>query len=85
MSSGVKISEIYGSDIKSIFNSSAKASITGAQDVNADSLEKEPNEQSFYMARKNGHWITEGRLNSTSGGEDYLDFNINVLPAKKNS
>jgi len=43
-----------------------------------------PDEESFSLSRRNGHWIFKGRVNFLDNGNySYKDFNIRAIPPKE--
>lgn len=80
----IKISDITGENGKQIFYESATKEFSSDRNVESEYLDIKPNEESFGLARKNGHWIMKGRLNFLEGNKDvYKDFNIKIIPPKE--
>lgn len=48
------------------------------------SIDLSPNEESFGLFRRNGHWIYKGRVNFLQDGNySYKNFNIRAIPSKE--
>lgn len=85
LGSGIKISDIIGQPGKLSMDQSAEAALTSINKELREVLEETPREDSFTVARRNGHWILRGRINARSSeySDKYLDFNINMIPPSK--
>jgi hypothetical protein len=46
-------------------------------------LYKFPDEDSFYISRRNGHWIMRGRINPIAKDIPFMDFNIKIIPPSR--
>ncbi len=81
---GVKISDIAGEEGKEVFMSSAQSYLSRLNKRETKRL-KLPEEDSFKLARRNGHWIMQGRIyHRIPMNEDgYFTFNINMIPPGK--
>lgn len=80
----IKISDITGENGKQIFYESATKELSSDRNMESEYLDIKPSEESFGLARKNGHWIMKGRLNFLEGNKDvYKDFNIKIIPPKE--
>lgn len=77
-SKGIKISDIIGEKGKEIFSNSAQSSLE-LNDIQISDIKID--EENFTVTRRNGHWIMRGRL--AYKRQEYLDFNINVIPPTK--
>ncbi len=78
----IKISDIAGESGRNALIASGNTYLSSLSKNEFDQLEKEPREESFSMARRNGYWIMKGRLNSESNAvtDKFGDFNINLIP-----
>lgn len=78
----IKISDIAGESGRNALVASGNTYLSSLSKSEFDKLEKEPREESFSMARRNGYWIMKGRLNSESSANtnEFGDFNINLIP-----
>ncbi|WHH58628.1 hypothetical protein [Petroclostridium sp. X23] len=81
---GVKISEILGESGKEAMFHAAQAYFSAQNKENRDGVESTPDEESFTITRKNGHWMMQGRLNARAKRfmDHDADFNIPVIPPK---
>lgn len=82
---GIKISDIIGQAGKISMEQSATSALTLSSRELREVLEENPKENSFTVARRNGHWILKGRINSLSPeySDKYLDYDINMIPPSK--
>lgn len=84
-SRGIKISDISGEEGRNAFFNSIQSSLEVKNMRQIDVLDNEPSEENFTVARRNGHWIMRGRIRykDTNNINEYLDFNINIIPPTK--
>ncbi|WP_251861180.1 hypothetical protein [Clostridium sp. Marseille-Q2269] len=80
---GVNIGDIIDKDGQKILKSSLESCLKFKDESIINKLEKEPSKHSFFLSRRNGHWILKGRLNGIKNKEQYMDFNINTEIPKK--
>lgn len=78
------VTDIAGEIGKTSFLEEAKREVLAKNKEYKDSsIDLLPNEESFGLFRRNGHWIYKGRVNfSDSGVHSYRDFNIKAIPSK---
>ncbi|QEK11886.1 hypothetical protein FQB35_05605 [Crassaminicella thermophila] len=81
---GIKISDIAGDTGRDAYISSAEGYLTTLKKDEGSKLYK-PREDSFTLARRNGHWIMKGRLyyKESVSEDSFLEFNINMIPPYK--
>lgn len=80
---GVNIGDIIDKDSEKILASSLESCIRSKDKDILNKLEKSCRKDSFFLNRRNGHWILKGRLNGINDKEEYIDFNINTEIPKK--
>lgn len=77
----IKISDIGGRSLRTAFLEGAgkQRGILASKDNNL--LNERPDEESFGLTRKNGHWILKGRISyEEKEVRKYTDFNIKAVP-----
>lgn len=81
----MKIFDIIGKAGQEAFIEGANKKILSENQKYKDSLiDLKPNEESFGLFRRNGHWVFEGRLNFAENGiYRYKNFNIKAIPPKE--
>lgn len=80
----VKISDIIGENGQKAFYESAAREFSSDYKSKNDYLDIKPQEDSFGLTRRNGHWIMKGRINVLEEDRDlYKDFNIKIIPPKE--
>ncbi|NFG30826.1 hypothetical protein FC788_10560, partial [Clostridium botulinum] len=80
---GVNIGDIIDKDSEKILASSLESCIRSKDKDILNKLERSCRKDSFFLSRRNGHWILKGRLNGIDDKEEYIDFNINTeIPEK---
>lgn len=81
----MKISDIAGEIGRISFLEEANKEILSKDEKYKDStIDLTPDEESFGLARRNGHWIFKGRVNFLENGVySYKDFNIRAIPPKE--
>lgn len=81
----MKISDIAGEIGKTSFLEEANKEILAKNEQFKDStIDLTPDEESFGLFRRNGHWIFKGRVNFLDNGNySYKDFNIRAIPPKE--
>lgn len=81
----MKISDIAGEIGKISFLEEANKEILSKDEKYKDSTrDLAPDEESFGLFRRNGHWIFKGRVNFIENGVySYKDFNIRAIPPKE--
>ncbi|NFK10743.1 hypothetical protein FDA92_06090 [Clostridium botulinum] len=80
---GVNIGDIIDKDSEKILVSSLESCIRSKDKDILNKLERSCRKDSFFLTRRNGHWILKGRLNGIDDKEEYIDFNINTeIPEK---
>ncbi len=80
---GVNIGDIIEKDGEKILASSLESYIKSKDKNTLNNVEKTCRKDSFFLSRRNGHWILRGRLNGTEDKEEYTNFNINTEIPKK--
>ncbi|MGO5064719.1 hypothetical protein [Clostridium sp. LCP25S3_F8] len=80
---GVNIGDIIEKDGEKILASSLESYIKSKDKNPLNEVEKTCRKDSFFLSRRNGHWILRGRLNGTEDKEEYINFNINTEIPKK--
>ncbi|MBU5301119.1 hypothetical protein KQI45_13665 [Clostridium sporogenes] len=80
---GVNIGDIIEKDSEKILASSLESCIKSKDKDILNKVEKSCRNDSFFLSRRNGHWILKGRLNGIVNKEEYIDFNINTEIPKK--
>lgn len=81
----MKISDIAGEIGKVSFLEEANKEILAKnEEFKESTIDLTPDEESFGLFRRNGHWIFKGRVNfSDNGVYSYKDFNIRAIPSKE--
>ena len=81
----MKISDILGEIGKESFLEEANKKILLEDKKYKDSsIGLSPNEESFGLFRRNGHWVLKGRINFVENGiYSYKNFNIKAIPPKE--
>lgn len=81
----MKISDIAGQIGKEAFEEGFNKEILLQNEEYKKSLiDLRPNEESFGLYRRNGHWVFEGRIHSIENGVyEYKNFNIKAIPPKE--
>ncbi|ABS33324.1 lipoprotein [Clostridium botulinum] len=80
---GVNIGDIIDKDSEKILASSLESCIRSKDKDILNKLERSCRKDSFFLSRRNGHWILKGRLNGIDDKEEYIDFNISTEIPKK--
>lgn len=80
--SPIKISDIAGENGRTALYDGISKLIDDSAAQGAGSTLR-PDEESFYIARRNGHWIMKGRVNTKSQPAPYMDFNIRIIPPSR--
>ncbi|MDU6877206.1 hypothetical protein ACQX0N_06230 [Clostridium tepidum] len=80
---GVNIDDIIERDGEKILQSSLDSYIKSKDNNILSKVEKSCRKDSFFLSRRNGHWILRGRLNGIEDKEEYINFNINIEIPKK--
>lgn len=81
----IKIGDIAGENGRASFLEEAKKELL-AREKDLDNIDNYslPNEESFGLFRRNGHWTYRGRINfSDEVSHSYKDFNIHAIPSKE--
>ncbi|MDP4180410.1 MAG: hypothetical protein Q8942_04870 [Bacillota bacterium] len=77
---GLKISDLTGDKGLKILKDSRNNLISGLNLAGFTEIDKEIEDENFYLQRKNGHWFLKGRLNySHNDSVAYSDFSINMI------
>ncbi len=79
----IKISDIAGEAGRaSLLDEGYKAILSSDSQYRYSSIDLSPDEESFGLFRRNGHWIYKGRVNFIRDGKySYKNFNIRVIPS----
>lgn len=82
---GLTITNIIGKNGYKVFEDSLKSFLSSHSKEDLEGLNLTPSEDNITLSRKNGHWIMEGRLNSTDefNSDNFKNFTINIFPPKK--
>lgn len=82
--SPIKISDIAGESGRNAFYEGANKFISTDHKFKNNYVDIKPNEESFGLDRRNGHWVLKGRINFSSNElNSYGDFNIKLIPPKE--
>ena len=82
--SPIKISDIVGESGKNAFYEGASRYFSTDHKFKNNYIDIKPDEESFGLVRRNGHWVIKGRINFSSENEDsYGDFNVKTIPPKE--
>jgi hypothetical protein len=81
--SPIKISDIAGENGKAALNEGASWLIKEGLPGSNGNFSITPDEESFYISRRNGHWIMKGRINTPNQTTPWEDFNIKIIPPSK--
>jgi hypothetical protein len=80
--SPIKISDIAGENGKTaLYDGISKLMDSRSAIDNSNILR--PDEESFYISRRNGHWIMKGRVDTESETTPWMDFNIRIIPPSR--
>ena len=81
----IKISDVAGEAGQTSFlDEGNKVILTEDNKYRYSSIDLRPNEESFGLFRRNGHWIYKGRVNFIQDGNySYKNFNIRAIPSKE--
>jgi hypothetical protein len=80
----MKFSDITGEVGKEFFLEGANKEILLEEKYKNSSIDLSPNEESFGLFRRNGHWIFKGRINFIENGiYSYKNFNIKAIPPRE--
>lgn len=79
------IGDVLGENGKEAFVEGANKEILKEREEYKNStIDLKPNEESFGLFRRNGHWIFRGRINFVENGiYSYENFNIKAIPPKE--
>ncbi|WP_053956784.1 hypothetical protein [Inediibacterium massiliense] len=77
-SKGIKLSDVVGEHGKEVYTQSAQSYLNFSWKPKEH---YEMNEENFSLARRNGHWILKGKINTKK--DESLEFNINMFPPYK--
>lgn len=79
----IKISDIAGESGRKAFYEGAAGEFSSDHKFKNNYVDIKPEEESFGLIRRNGHWIMKGRVNALEDDKDlYKDFNIKIIPPK---
>lgn len=78
----IKISDIAGENGRNALYDGAYSVIEGLKGENRN-LYGSPNEENFYLSRRNGHWIMRGRVSPIGKGNPFFDYNIKIIPPSR--
>ncbi len=76
----VKITDIAGITAKEMLDESISGHLMTNYPNTNKPLNITPDEESFTLRRRNGHWIMRGRLNLQAYGGNDIDYNIKIVP-----
>lgn len=82
-STPIKISDIAGESGKKAMYESADQFLNSLGLTTNKSIYGSPSEESFYVSRRNGHWVMKGRLYTKSGDNTWADYNIKIIPPSR--
>lgn len=79
------ISDVLGEAGKESFIEGAnKEILRDREEYKRSLIDLKPNEESFGLFRRNGHWVFKGRINFVENGVyTYENFNIKAIPPKE--
>lgn len=79
------ISDVIGEIGKEAFIEGVnKEILADKEEYKNSSIDLRPNEESFGLFRRNGHWVFNGRINYVDNGISiYENFNIKAIPPKE--
>jgi len=82
--SPIKISDITGESGKIAFYQGSNKYLSADYKLKNNYVDIKPDEESFGLVRRNGHWIFKGRINVSEGsGNSYMDFSVKTIPPKE--
>lgn len=82
--SPIKISDIVGESGKNAFYEGASRYFSTDHKFKNNYIDIKPDEESFGLVRRNGHWVIKGRINlSEENNASYGEFNVKTIPPKE--
>lgn len=80
----IKISDIAGESGKKAFYEGATRQLSIEHADKSNYIKIKPEEESFSLTRRNGHWIMKGRVNYIDKeNQTYTDFDIKAVPPEE--
>jgi hypothetical protein len=84
-SKGIDIGTLLGEEAQKAFYTAWDKQVDGLQSADKQKLYiSKPDYENYTMARRNGHWILQGKISDKDkNNSDGVSFNINYPPTKK--
>ncbi|AFM42455.1 hypothetical protein Desaci_3574 [Desulfosporosinus acidiphilus SJ4] len=81
---GVKISDLLENGGSNVYNNARAQVLQALKNEGILPKDNDRSGENFGLARKNGHWYLQGRVNyQYEGSPRYIDYNVNLIPPAK--
>jgi hypothetical protein len=84
-SKGIKLQDIAGDAALTAMMNSAKSFLSSMSETDIENFKTTPNDEEFFLVRRNGHWILNGRLygKDSYNNKLYKNYDIIMMPPKE--